>query len=293
MKKKTKLGKLHRKERIWSLIFVMVPFIGFIIFTGCSLLFSIYYSFTDFNPIKSTTTFIWFKNYIDLFKNEDFRMACFNTIFLLIGIPIGMVLGLLLATYLKNKTRGYSTFIRMVYYLPAVSSAVAINIIWRYIFNGEFGLINSIFGLDIQWLGTSRWWIKVALIIKGIWGGLGGTLLLYLAGLNNIPENCYEAADIDGANGVQKFFKITVPLVKPVSFYLIITGVIGGLQSYAEAQIFAQGNKGAITIVYFIWERGIANNKYGLASAASVLLGIAIMIVTYFQFRKSDLLKVN
>ena len=117
-------------------------------------------------------------------------------------------------------------------------------------------------------------------------------MLLYLAGLNSIPDSYYEAAKIDGASPLKQFFTITVPLVKPTSFYLIITGIIGGLQSYTDAQVFANGHQGARTIVYYIWYYGIDKSKYGLASAASTFLGIVIMIITFIQFKKTKMLDI-
>ena len=117
-------------------------------------------------------------------------------------------------------------------------------------------------------------------------------MLLYLAGLNAIPDSYYEAAKIDGSTTLNTFFKITVPLVNPTSFYLIITGIIGGLQSYADAQVFAQGLEGARTIVYYIWYYGIDKSKFGLASAASTFLGVVIMIITYIQFKKTKMIEI-
>ena len=129
-------------------------------------------------------------------------------------------------------------------------------------------------------------------MIKNIWSAIGGTMLLYLAGLNAISDSYYEAAEIDGASPIKQFFTITVPLIKPTTFYLLITGIIGGLQSYADAQVFAQGHKSAQTIVYYIWFYGIDKSKYGLACAASTLLGIVIMIITFIQFKKTKMVNI-
>jgi multiple sugar transport system permease protein len=113
-------------------------------------------------------------------------------------------------------------------------------------------------------------------------------MLLYLAGMQSIPGTYYEAADIDGAGGFVKFFKITLPMLTPVTFYLLVMGLIGGLQSYADSQVFAAGEPGARTVVFFIWQFGIDNPRYGIASAASILLAIAIMAITTVQFRLSN-----
>lgn len=279
-------SNLHKEEKFWAIIFVIMPIIGFVVFTLCALVFSGYFSLTNFNPIRGRYKFIGFENYIDLLKDKYFLKAIWNTLFLMLGIPIGMILGLLLAVFLNTKVFGNKTF-RLIYYLPMVSSIVAINIIWRYIFNGENGILNYLLNTNIQWLGTNELNIKIAIIIKGIWASIGGTMILYLAGLQNIPKDLYEASDIDGANSWHKFRIITVPLLSPVTFYILVTSIIGALQSFADSQIFAKGNPGARTIVYYIWDKGIDQYRYGIASSASIILAVGIMIVTVIQFKNS------
>lgn len=176
---------------------------------------------------------------------------------------------------------------QVLYYLPAVSSAVAMNIVWRYIFNNEFGLINSLIGVQIPWLSNNAL-IKVAIIFKNSLNAMGRAMILCLAGMLNVPRDYYEAAELDGAGKLRQFFSITLPIITPVLFFLLITGLIGGLQSYADSQIFANGVQGAQTVVYFIWARGINQGRYGLASAASVLLAFVIMIITLIQFKFSN-----
>jgi multiple sugar transport system permease protein len=207
------------------------------------------------------------------------------------GIPIGISIGLMLAIYLKNLAKG-SVILSLFYYLPAITSAIAVNIVWRYIFNAEYGFINQFFGLNIDWIGTDFWFIKIALWVKGVWSAIGATMILYLAGLNNIPKEYYEASSLDGANKFQQFLHITIPLLNPTTFYLVVTAMIGGLQSFAEAEIFANGQKGARTIVWYIWNRGIYQGKYGLASAASVMLAAVIIVVTVIQFKRSKMLDI-
>ncbi|OQC10508.1 MAG: Lactose transport system permease protein LacF [Tenericutes bacterium ADurb.Bin087] len=278
----------RREERVANL-FILLPMIGFFIFTLASFGFGFYQSFTNFNPVRQETRWIWFENYKTLLKDKNFRDAALNTVLLMASIPVGITLGLLLAVYLRNLAKG-SRLLSLLYYLPAITSAVAVNIVWRYIFNAEVGFINSFFGLKIDWIGVDFWFIKIALWIKGVWSSLGVTMILYLAGLNNIPLEYYEAASVDGASKWQQFIHITIPLLSPTTFYLVVTAIIGGLQSFAEAQIFANGQKGARTIVWYIWERGIYMSKYGLASAASFLLATFIIIITIIQFRKTKVL---
>lgn len=297
VKMKRKRSKLFVKEERVAFLFVLLPLIGFSIFTMISMGASFFLGFTDFKPLKDVYEFVGFKNYAEALTDPNFWRACLNTVVLMASLPLGMFLGLLLAVYLKNLSHG-SKALRIIYYLPVVTSAAAVNIIWSYIFQGH-GLFNFVFGLNtvidggpIYWLGTSNWWIKLAVIIKNTWGGIGSTMILYLAGLNNISDSYYEAADIDGASNFEKFKYITLPLVKPTTFYLVITGVIGGLQSYTDAKVFKDGHEGLQTVVWYIWHYGINDSRYGLVSAVSAFLAIVIMIITIIQFKTTKMLDI-
>jgi len=284
-------SKLFRAENRVAFLFILIPIIGFCIFTIGSMAFSFFYSFHNINVRNGKITPVGFDNYKTLFTNElyanSFKVAITNTLVLLLSIPFHMILGLLFAAILhKGAIRGSRVF-QVLYYMPAVSSAVALNIVWRYIFNNEYGIINLLLGRKISWIGDDQL-IKVAIIIKNSINGMGGSMILYLAGMLSVPRDYYEAAEIDGASKIRQFFTITLPLISPMTFYQLITGLIGGLQSYADAQVFGAGLQGSQTIVFFIWQRGIAQNKYGLAAAASLILAFAIMIITLIQFKFSN-----
>lgn len=286
-----KASKLTRRENIIAFLFILPPIIGFCIFTIGAMAFSFIYSFQKYNILTGESTWLGWQNYKDLFTHilysKSFYTSIVNTLVLLLSIPLSMILGLCLAGLLQmGDIKGAKVF-QVLYYLPAVSSAVAMNIVWRYIFNNEFGIINLIIGKKIPWLSDDTL-IKVAIIIKNSLNGMGTAMILYLAGMLSVPKDYYEASELDGAGKVKQFFSITLPLITPITFYLLITGLIGGLQSYADSQIFGAGVQGSQTIVYFIWARGINQSRYGLASAASVLLAVVIMIVTLIQFKLSD-----
>ena len=286
-----KISKQKRKEQLTAFLFILPPVIGFLVFTALSVVFTIVYSFQDYNSLSNESIFIGLANYIDLFTHVTraplFKKAIVNTLVLLLSVPFSMILGLILAGLMRlGEVKGAKVF-QVLYYVPAVSSAVALNIVWNYIFRSN-GVFNTLLGLDVIWLDGDVT-IKVAIIFKNSLNAMGGAMILYLAGMLNVPRDLYEASSLDGAGKVRQFFSITLPLISPVTFYLLITGVIGGLQSYADAQVFAAGNTGATTIVYFIWQQGIqGNNNQGLASAASVLLAVLIMIVTLIQFKFSN-----
>lgn len=289
--KKKKVSVQERKEHLIAFLFILPPIVGFLIFTALSVVFTFVYSFQDYNSLSGISENVGFANYIDLFTHVTraplFGKAIVNTIVLLLSVPFSMILGLILAGLLRLGEIKGSKFFQVLYYVPAVSSAVALNIVWNYIFRSN-GVFNTLLGLDVIWLDGDVT-IKVAIIFKNSLNSMGGAMILYLAGMLNVPRDLYEASSLDGAGKVRQFFSITLPLISPVTFYLLITGVIGGLQSYADAQVFAAGNTGATTIVYFIWQQGIqGNNNQGLASAASVLLAVLIMIVTLIQFKFSN-----
>lgn len=283
---------LHKKEKLTALAFVALPVLGFVVFTLLSLVAVVYFSFNDYNIFRDELTPNGLQNYVDLFTNptysDAFGRSIFNTVLLLVSIPLGMIAGLALAAVLQSKAvKKASKFFQVLYYLPAVTSAVAVNIVFRYIFNPEYGFINTLFNVEIPWFAND-WLVKVAIVLKNVWASMGTSMILYIAGMLAIPQSYYESADVDGASATHKFFKITLPLLTPTTFYIIITNVIGGLQSYADAKVFGNGTSGSQTIVWFIWEYGLNQGKQGLASAASIILAVAIMIVTILQFKFSD-----
>ena len=290
--KKEKISKSAKKEERTAYLFILIPLLGFLIFTLISSGFSIYQSFTDYNPIRDTGKWVGFKNYIALFQNKDFLNAVANTVVLLLSIPLGITAGLLLAVYLKRLAHG-SKLLSLLFYLPAITSAVSICVVWQYMFNYQYGLINNIFNIHLNWFDNNDFFlIKIAIFIKGVWGGMGATMILYAAGLNNVPNEYYECSEIDGASKWQQFVHITVPMVSPTTFYLLVTQLISHLQAYADAAIFTKGTKPAQTIIYYIWTYGIEDGRYGMASAAAVSLAIVIVIVTIIQFKRSEMFDI-
>ncbi|MFA9560068.1 carbohydrate ABC transporter permease [Evansella sp. AB-rgal1] len=282
------LSRLSQKEKWVAFLFILPLLLQFAIFLFGPLMYSLYISMTDWN-IFGNKTFIGLDNYIDMIQNDRFWRAMGNTAFYLIGIPIGLAISMVLAVWMNRGIPGI-TFFRFLIYLPVVSSIVAITILWQWMYNYEFGLINHVlsnFGIDpINWL-NNRNWVKPAIIILGVWRGLGVSTIFYLAALQNIPKTLYEAADIDGANFLSKFRHITMPLLTPMTFFLIVTGVINTMQIFVEIQIMTPaGGPGysSASIVFYIWQEGFQYNALGYASAASWMLGLMIFILTIFNF---------
>jgi len=289
---KVKKSKLYRQESRAAFLFVLAPLVGYLLFTLYPFFYSIYASFTTWNGL-GFMNFIGFDNYKDLLTDDFFHKSLFNTLFMMIGIPIGLFLSLMLAMGLNRKIPGTTTF-RVIYYVPVISSLAAISILWQFAYNGDYGLVNQfldIFGIDgPNWLNNKST-VKPALVIMTVWKGLGYSMLLYLAALQGVPKIYYEAATLDGANAFQRFRHVTWPMVKPVTFFLVITNIINGAQMFTEIDIMTpDGGTGysSATVVFYIWQKAFNNMQMGYASAMSVVLGIIIFVVTLIQFRLND-----
>lgn len=293
VKQRKKASSFKRREHRIGLLFIAPMYLQFIVFTLFFMGYSLYMSFTDWNIVADTRNFIAFENFVRIIKDPIFWKSVGNTVFLMIGIPIGMFLALLMAMALNRKLPG-KTIYRVIVYLPAVTSAMAIVILWRFIYNAEYGVINLVIHqltgkAGPNWLGDPAM-VKIALIIMGIWRGVGSTMILFLAGLQNVPRDYYEVVDVEGGNGLHKFRYVTLPMLSSVTFYVLITGVIGGLQAFGDQFIMtgAGPEHSAITIVYYLWQKGFAEYDMGAASAVSWIVAVMIFVVTLIQFRLSN-----
>lgn len=292
---KKRMSKAALQEHRWGLAFVTPPFIGFLIFMAFPIIFAFVASLTKWNGINNMLdNFVGFSNYIKLFKDPKFWKVLGNTIVYMIGIPIGMILGLVIAVGMNRKIRGIKV-LRTMYYIPVISSLVAVAILWMWVFNYDYGLLNSIIKFltgehGPNWLGDETW-VKISMIIFMVWKGLGTSIILYLSGLQGIPRDYYEAATIDGATGWNLFRHITVPLVSPVTFYLLITGLIGGFQVFVEVVVMVPSgglDYSAATVVFYLYEKAFSGRQMGYASAMAFLLAIIIFIITAINFKGQD-----
>ena len=280
---------LLRSERRAGLAFIAPIFVFFVFFMGYSLVMSM----TDWNILANTKRFIGFLNFHEVLSDPLFWKSLWNTLYLMLGIPIGMVLAMILALALNRKLPGKTVF-RVIMYLPAVSSSVAIALLWRWIYNAEYGILNvliqQIFGVQgPNWLGDASV-VKISLIIMGVWRGVGSTMLLFLAGLQSIPNDYYEVMDVAGGNAWHRLRYVTIPMMSPTFFYVIVTGVIGGLQAFGD-QFIITGvgpEHSAMTVVYYLWQKGFAEYDMGAASAVSWILAVGILAITLIQFRFSN-----
>ncbi|WP_035177235.1 carbohydrate ABC transporter permease [Alkalihalobacterium bogoriense] len=281
-----------KKESRIAYLFILPMVIQFVIFTSGPMLYSMYISLTDWNILQSAN-FVGLSNYVSIFNDSRFYQSLWNTGVYLLGVPIGLFLSLIIAIWMNQGIRGTSIY-RMIYYLPAISSIVAITILWQWIYNTDYGLMNyflGFFGIDgPNWIGNEKF-IKPAIIIMGIWKGIGVTIIFYLAALQSVPKALYEAAEIDGANFIHKFRYVTVPLITPITFFLVVTGIINSLQIFVEIQIMVPdggANYAAASIVFYLWQKAFVYYEMGYASALAWVLGFIMFLVTFIQFKLSS-----
>ena len=280
-------------DALWGYAFIAIPLIGMLIFTLIPFGMSVYTSFTSWpmgQPIAKAKL-VGLKNYIDMFNNNLFWQSLGNTFYYMIGIPIGLIISVFMAAMMNRGTK-YENAFRVIYYVPVISSVVAVSFVFQKIFMADGGVINVVlqkFGMQNppNWLGNANY-TKWVIITLSVWKGLGSSIILFIAGMQGISRSYYEAASVDGANWWQSFVKITIPLLMPVTFYLIVTGVIGGAQMYIEPRLMFTGNGPAnstFTTVIHLYDRTFSNSRAGYGSAVAVFLAIIIFIVTLIQFK--------
>ena len=281
--------QLHRSEHRWAMLFVAPPVLGFLLFTLYPVAFAAYASLTSWNGL-GPMRFTGLDNYRRLLGDEYFHQSLFNTFFYMIGIPIGLALALLLAIALDRRIPGRTAF-RTIYYVPVISSLAAIAIVWQFAYNGDFGLVNQVLavvGIDgpnwLQDTGT----VKPAIILMMVWKGLGYSMLLYLAAIQSVPASLHEAAALDGAGWWQRLRNITLPMVRPVTFFLVVTNVIGGAQLFTEINIMTPNGGpefSSASVVWYIWRQAFRYQQMGYATAMAIVLGVLVLIITLIQFR--------
>ncbi len=284
---------LSRREAIWAYILIAPWIVGFLVFTLGPMVASMAFAVSDYQ-IAKPLVFVGLKNFVEMFFS-DYRFwhsLGVTLTYAVAAIPMGLVFGLLLALLLNTKVPGIA-FWRTAYYMPSVVSGVAVAVLWSYLFNPRFGIINWVLGMaGIQgpgWLASPTWALP-ALILMSLWG-VGGGMIIYLAGLQGIPTALYEAAQIDGANQIQSFFKITLPLITPVLFYNLVTGLIGTFQIFTQVYVMTAGGPAESTLFYnlYLYNNAFRYHRMGYASAMAWVLFLIVMVLTLLVFRSSAL----
>lgn len=267
----------ERNEFVWGWAFIFPTMLGLIVLNIIPIFQTIYQSFFKTGDFGRGNIFIGLDNYVRMFGDAEVWQAVVNTFkYAVVEVPFSIAIALVLAVLLNRKMMGVSAY-RTIFFLPMV---------WRWLFNSEFGLLNHIFGTSINWISDPA--IAVfAIAVIGIWSIIGYNMVLFLAGLQEIPRDYYEAASIDGATGINQFFNITVPLLSPTIFFVTITRVIGGLQVFDLIFMVMDKNNPALyktqSIVYLFYQNSFVENNKGYGSTIVVLLIAIIMVVTVFQ----------
>lgn len=273
-------------------LFIAPWIIGFLAFTLGPLMFSLVISFFDW-PIVGEATFIGLQNYKTMFTDDPlFWKSLLVTLkFAALFVPFNLIIALFLAILLKQQVKGYS-FFRTFFYLPSVISGVALAMIWAWVYNGEYGILNymlSLAGLQgPDWLNDPNWAL-VAMVIASLWGQ-GTLMLIFLAGLKNIPQAFYEAASIDGAGKIYQFFRITLPLLTPTILFNLITTIIAAFQQLTLALVLTGGGPIKSTYFYamYVYENAFKYFKMGYSSANAWFMFLIILGLTMIVFKSSS-----
>lgn len=281
------MSRLQRRKNFWGYLFILPNFIGFFIFMLIPIIAALYFSLTNYDVI-SEMKFIGLKNYFDLFSDGRFINALLNTLyFAVLTVPAGVILSLLLAVMMNRSIKGIGIS-RALIFLPVVTSMVAISLIWSMMYDDRSGLINvmltSLHLPAVHWL-TSTKMAMVSIAIMSVWKGLGYNMTIFLAGLQGVPRQLYEAAEIDGANSVQKFFRITVPLIGPTTYFVTLMSLIGSLQVFDQVYIMTNGgpSDSTRTVAMYLYQYGFQFYKMGYACAAAYVLFIIVFVASLIQ----------
>lgn len=292
--------KRFNKDNFWGVLLASPPLIGFVLFGLFPMLFSIVISVSDLKGylIEDMTFLGWrslFDNYIFLFKDELFWKSIGNTFYATLALPITMVISLMLSVFLNQKLKG-KTFLRTVFFLPYVCSIVALTSMWRMVLNQNYGILNeflAVFGVKkIGWLSDPKYFMP-AMIIMGIWSGLGFNIILFSAALTKVNPSYYEAAKVDGASAWKQFWNITIPAISPTTFYLLVMGLIGSIQDFTRFQAIGFGetpSNAGLTVVFYLYNMAFKDNYtygMGLAAACSWIVALMIIGITIINFKMS------
>jgi multiple sugar transport system permease protein len=290
--KKRRRFSLSRREAIWAYILISPWIVGFIVFTAGPMIASLAFSLTQYDVINPPR-FIGLGNWTGMFAGDPLFWHSLKVTlsYAVVALPLSLVFGLALALLLNAKVPGLTVW-RTVYYMPSVVSGVAVSVLWSYVFNPRFGILNWVLSLvgikGPGWLASVDWALP-AMIIMSLWG-VGGGMIIYLAGLQGIPTVLYEAATIDGANAWQRFWSITLPQITSVIFYNLITGIISTFQFFTPAFIMTNGGPANATLFYnlYLYRNTFRYGRLGFGSAMAWFLLFVVLLLTLLVFRSSE-----
>lgn len=287
----SKKRKKFMQDTLAGYLFIAPMLIMATVLTIIPILVSGGVSFTDWNFISglNNINFIGFDNYTKMASDENFLRSLANNFALMFVIPVSLFISLTLAV-LINKATYFKSFFKVIYFMPFISSFVAVAVLWRVLFHPTSGPINGfLMSIGISnppaWLADPSYSLLSVAIIM-VWAGIGFEMIIFMAGLQNIPTDLYEAADIDGASKIRQFFKITIPLLSPTTFFLLITGIVGSFKVFDLIMILTSGGPAGSTsvIVFYLYEVAFIQLKSGYASAIGIVLLLLILVITFVQW---------
>lgn len=289
-----RIGKLLYKDKFWVCVLLFPNLLIFLIFIVFPVVATLGISFTSWD-LLGEIEWVGIKNYLTLFEDETFIKVTGNTLyFTAVSVPVCMVISFSMAVLLDGKVR-YVKLWRAIYFLPVICSMVVAAIVWNWLYNPQFGLVNYFLGLlgieGPAWLSDTTWAMP-AVIITNIWKNMGYNMMLFLAGLQSISSNYYEAAELDGANFLQKIRYITLPMISFTTLFVVITSVIGSFQAFDLVMQMTDGGPARSTsvMVHYLYENAFSYFKMGYACAQAVVLTLIVLVLTLLQFK---FVKVN
>lgn len=294
MAKKKKMRASRIKEMAWGYIMIAPLTIGLGVFFLWPVVKVFWDSFHDVGAFN-VRKWVGFDNYVKMFQDEVMWAALWNTCkYVIIIVPVMVIIALVLASLLNTKIKGRSVF-RVIYFIPAITMSAAVAMIWKWMFNGDFGVLNAILealGMQRQQWLTNPDLALYCICIVSIWSSVGYNMIILLAGIQGISKSYYEAAAIDGATGIQQFLKITVPLVTPTLFFVLITSLINTFQMFDAIYMLIPDTglamESAQSMVIYFYRNAFVFSKKGYASALAVFLFLIIMVITVFQMKAQD-----
>lgn len=280
---------LQREETLSGYLFLLPNLIGFLVFSLLPIGFAVYITMTDWR-LAAAPEFIGFQNFVTLWNDPLFWKTLINSAYYtFVAVPTGVFIAFWLAVLMNRQMRGVLLF-RTVYFLPQITLTVAAAVVWSWIYHPELGLLNYLLGLvgidGPNWLSSTRWAMP-AIIIMGNWQGIGFAMLILLAGLQGVPQEYYDAAEIDGASSWQTMRYVTIPLLTPTIFFVVVTSLIGAFQGFDIFYVLTNGGPAysTTTLVLYIYQNGFSFFRMGYGAALAVVLFFCILIITLVQWR--------
>ena len=283
--KKPKMSRAAKKEAVWGWAFILPTMLGLLILNYIPAINTVYQSLCKTGDFGRGNIFVGLENYKTVLASSEVWQSLWNTIkYAIVEVPLGVGIALILAVFLNDKKIVGKSFFRTLFFLPMVCAPAAVAMVWKWLYNQQFGLINNLWYKNIAWISNENIaWISIGII--GVWSIIGYNMVLFTGGLQEIPADYYEAAEIDGASKISQFFHITIPLLSPTTFFIIQTRIIGALTVFDLMFMVMDKTNMALnktqSIVYLFYTEAFTNGNKGYGAAIVMILVVFIMLVTF------------